>query len=148
MDKATLLELAERVEALASPDRAMDAEIFKAIGAPVPFQFANKLIALEFNDVEQAYFARVSDDMRVRYSPPSYTASIDAALTLVPKGLVYNLGNDTAFCWAYIWDDTPDYDGEPYEGRTSTPPCAIVAACLRARGSQEEPRAQSKGERK
>ena len=79
-------QLIERLEAATGPSRELDAAIFHAIGAPVPFQFANKLIALEYNDVEQAYFAIVTDDMRVRYSPPNYTASIDAALTLVPEG--------------------------------------------------------------
>jgi len=79
-----LNKLAERVEALTGPDREVDVLVFQAIGAPAPFQFANKLIALEYNDIEQAYFARVSDDMRVRYSPPTYTASLDAAMVLVP----------------------------------------------------------------
>jgi hypothetical protein len=77
------MTLADRIEGLDGPSREVDAEIFRAIGAPVPFQFANKLIALEFNDVEQAYFARVSDDMRVRFSPPAYTASMDAVRTLI-----------------------------------------------------------------
>jgi len=76
------MKLSDRVEAMDGADRGMDAEVFKGIGAPVPFQFMNKLIALEFNDVEQAYFARVTDDMQVRYSPPHYTSSLDAALTL------------------------------------------------------------------
>ena len=86
-----LVQLAEHCEAATGPDRETDAAIFQAIGAPVPFQFANKLIALEFNDIENAYFARVSDDMQVRYSPPAYTASLDAAMTLVPEGAFWSI---------------------------------------------------------
>ena len=48
-DRDALLALADRAEALDGPDREVDAEIFRAIGAPVPFQFANKLVALTFD---------------------------------------------------------------------------------------------------
>ena len=134
-----LEKLAQRVEALTGPCREMDAEITVALRRHHPAG----LWSLNFPEWEPDY----TDKGRVwavgningngshrsgSWISEFYTASIDEALTLVPKGLVYNLGNETAFCWANVWDDTPDYDGEPYEGHASTLPCAIVAACLRA----------------
>lgn len=59
------------------------------------------------------------------------TQSIDAAVTLVPEGHSFNLGNDVR-PWAHIWFDVPAYDGKPYEGRAATPALALVAASLRA----------------
>ncbi len=88
MGKAALLALADRVEALTGLDREVDAQIFRTTECAPPFQYLNKLIALSWHEQEQAYFAQVSDDMRVRYEPPNYTASIDAAMTLVPEGWV------------------------------------------------------------
>ena len=134
MDRDTLLKLAERVEAAQGADRTLDAEIFKAIGAPVPFQFMNKLLALEYNDTEKAYFARVSDDMHVKYSPPAYSASIDAAMTLVPDGTGHDPWWLLKGAWrgkakAEIWVHNK---GKPYRGTASTPALALLAACLRA----------------
>ena len=130
--------LAERVEALTGPCREMDAAVFQAIGAPVPFKFANKLIALEYNDVENAYFARVSDDMRVRYSPPAYTASLDAAMTLVPErtpwSVCYPANNDgSRSCHGVPTKPTADVLGR--FGHAATPALALCAAALRARSA-------------
>jgi len=138
-DRAILLALAERCEAAEGPDRETDAAIFQAIGAPAPFQFANKLIALEFNDVENAYFARVSDDMRVRYSPPACTASIDAAITLVPPQHAVDLtiwaGKNRARLLPIVQDANLwlHRGADPhYCSNASTPALALCAASLRA----------------
>lgn len=131
--KEELLKLAERVEALSGPDRGVDVEIFRVIGAPAPFQFMNKLIALEYNDIEQAYFARVTDDMQVRYAPPAYTASLDAAMTLVPKGWAWSVldrrttgySKPNGQCWT-------KEDRSTLHGDAATPALALCAAALRA----------------
>ncbi len=136
-------KLAERIGAATGPDRELDAEIFHAIGAPVPFQFANKLIALEFNDVENAYFARVSDDMQVRYSPPHYTASLDAAMSLVPEGAGLNISRYwIASNKGPVWSAEIAQGGVPDNPRrvsdcydTPTPALALCAAALRARAA-------------
>lgn len=129
--KEELLKLAKRVEALSGPDRGVDVEIFRVIGAPAPFQFMNKLIALEYNDIEQAYFARVTDDMQVRYAPPAYTASLDAAMTLVPEGCGWSLVQATYEksygCIESGDDRTPDL-----EARAATPALVLCAAALRS----------------
>lgn len=68
--------------------------------------------------------------------PPNYRANISAAIGLLPESLVFNLGNDVGG-WAYVWNDTPEYNGEPHEGRAATPALALCAAALRAIASQE-----------
>lgn len=136
-----LRELAERVEALEGPSREVDADVFKAIGAPCPFQFMNKLIALEYNDVEQAYFARVSDDMRVRYAPPAYTADLNAAMSLVPEGwetAIYLGGPNTNVQMETEEMRQTCIDFYPIEATAATPALALVAAALRAIASEQE----------
>lgn len=122
------MTLIDRLEASTEGSRELDAEVFKAIGAPAPFQFMNKLIALEFNDVEQAYFARVTDDMQVRYSPPHYTTSIDAAMTLVPEGGFAEINTyDNPDC--FVW---PGAGEECFQGTAATPALALAIAALKA----------------
>jgi hypothetical protein len=138
--KDKFLELVERCEQATGPDRELDASIFKALGAPVPFQFFNKLVALTFDEAEQCYFAPIGD-MRVRYEPPTYTASLDAAMTLVPEGMMFCVTNvgvdhptkpDLSRSSAIV--GKPD---DPKRGYNTgaTPALALCAAALRARAS-------------
>jgi hypothetical protein len=150
-----LLELAERCEAEAGPDRALDLAIFGAIGAPVPFQIFNKLVALTFDETEQCYFAPVGD-LRVRYEPPAFTASFDAALTLVPEGdwatryeswpanpvsgRAAHTHAELLQCSEKRWGrdivwGTGSEDAK-VEGDAVTPALAICAAALRAKAAQ------------
>lgn len=114
-----LEELARKVEALDGDDWQTRRDIAAALG------WTEKQVGQVI-----AWYA--PNDPYMKAGPPKWLTSIDATLTLVPEGLAYNLGNDIAFCWAHVWDDTPDYDGEPYEGHASTLPCALTAAALRA----------------
>ena len=73
MDKAQILALADRVEALTGPDRGVDEAIFEAL-----FPRGG------FDNIPEA----------MRYVPthiqtivPRFTASLDAAMTLVPEGV-------------------------------------------------------------
>lgn len=129
-------DLAQRIERAGGPDRALDQEIFAAIGAPVPFQFANKLIALEYNDVEQAYFARVTDDMHVRYAPPHYTASIDAALHLVSEELMVAVVRFSDGRGRANIHDGKNVGRNGIDVRAASPALALCAAALRAKVQQ------------
>lgn len=68
------------------------------------------------------------------HTPPTYTASIDAALQLVPEGWRYSVAgpNDAE---ASVWPA----DGEPGGLRAfaSTPAQALCAAALRARAQEQ-----------
>jgi len=118
-DKATLLALAERVEALDGPNRNLDADIMRATGL---------------------------GGLKADYAPHPYTASIDAALTLVPEG------------WAVerwqIWPGEPStldlletkrsgdqWVRDGWQGKVdacaATPALALCAAALRARAETQ-----------
>jgi hypothetical protein len=136
-----LLKLAERCEQATGPVRELDALIFKALGAPVPFQFANKLVALNFDEAEQCYFAPIGD-MRVRYEPPVYTASLDAAMSLVPEGWDWtaqtSFRKSKARANCDLTQEAPfaPEDWKVTSARAATPALALCAAALKARASQ------------
>jgi hypothetical protein len=85
MTGPTMLELADAVEKASGPDRALDVEVFRAIGAPVPFQFASAMVALTYDEASRNYTAPIGD-MHVRYEVPAYTGSVDAAMGLFRLG--------------------------------------------------------------
>lgn len=128
----TAEDLAARCEAASGPDRELDALAFRTFGAPVPFQFANKIVALVFDESEQCWFSPIGD-MRIRYTPPAYTASIDAALSLVPEG-----------CWAEGSLSSPAaleiHDPMTFDplgqGWAATPALALTSAALRAHAAR------------
>lgn len=105
MDRDTLLALAARVEAAAGADRALDRAIAMAAMPP---------------------------ERRGMYVRRHYTASLDAAASLVPEGWQWVVGqNDsapvgTAFA---IKDRALDATG-------ATPALALTAAALRARAEE------------
>lgn len=69
MQKDDLLKLADRVEALSGPDRKVDELIERAVGTYSAFRYYT-----------------LGDDDQPDYIPTRYTASLDAAETLVPGG--------------------------------------------------------------
>ena len=81
MDKAQILALADRVEALTGPDRGVDAAIVLAIcrGATVGHYAAD--------DDGDIVFHAAAIGIRDKSTCPHFTASLDAAMTLVPKGV-------------------------------------------------------------
>ena len=111
-DKQALVELAERCEAAEGPDRELDDSIRFITRQP-------------FN----------------AHQEPSYTASIDAALTLVPEGHHWQvgIGIETEFGHrdsAYAWCSQSDC-GEL--NIAATPALALCVAALRALANPGEP---------
>jgi hypothetical protein len=122
--KDELIALAERVEALTGPDR----EINKAL---VP------LVGLRL--VEEGHpFGLCCYDANGHGVPlPNFTASLDAAMSLVPEGWVSVRG------WDYrnrasraIFID--DEGVRLFWGRAATPALAMTAAALRAIAETQE----------
>jgi hypothetical protein len=73
---------------------------------------------------------------------PRYTASLDAAMTLIPAGLTWEVSTDYVPALAGIYSGTDDDDGLPaYQGEAATPALALCAAALRARASTPSPEA-------
>jgi len=114
-DKATLLALAERVEALDGPNRNLDADIMRAIGlAGAP-----------------AVFALVD-------APHPYTASLDAAMTLVPEGwaVLMAFSEQRAVCDVHT-APLGQHGTWPAHASAATPALALCAAALRARAETQ-----------
>lgn len=102
----TLLELAERCEAATGPSYVLDLEIAEVIA---PTELA--------------------------WQPP-FTASLDAALMLVPEGwtgIVPITGGDDAWLW-----QERALAGTGHRCRAATPALALCAAALRARHEMEK----------
>jgi hypothetical protein len=127
-----LQSLIERVEKASGPCRELDADVFRAIGAPVPFQWFNKVAALTYDEKQKFWTAPIGD-MQLRYEPPHYSASLDAVMALMPDGHTFDLGdcNEDNLPWACITrmsGDCPDYDATG-----STVVLALLSAILKSR---------------
>ncbi len=116
-----LITLAERCEAASRADRAIDHDIALFVGAKA----SNGVLNIA----------------------PRYTASIDAALTLVPVGMGWTAG------WGQVLPNEPmggaivvrnarfigydaNYDAVAF-GEATTPALALCAAAIRARATEK-----------
>jgi hypothetical protein len=111
-----LSALADEIERLDGPSREMDGTIYVAIYGP---------------DKRMVCGDATADDV------PAYTASLDAALTLMPEGSPMELHIRSNMTDAYVW---PDDREDGIRGHAATPSLALCAAALRARSeNQREP---------
>jgi hypothetical protein len=116
--------LARRVEEAAGADRALDAEIHEAVTT-----FPARIGGPGWHDG-----ALVVPAFPGWIPLPAYTASLDAAMSLVPDkwGTTLDIkASDRNRCEARLW-----FDGEgvrPVRGVAATPALALCAAALRAR---------------
>jgi hypothetical protein len=128
-DPATLLALAERCEQAAGADRELDVAIARALGWKPLYR----------DDYSKWWPPAAVADARERkrsilHHPtqplPKFTASLDAAVTLVPEGWFWEVRDD-----GVAWVTRPD-GGMP--GTAAAPALALVAAALRARAAAYE----------
>lgn len=133
-DRETLLALAERCEAAEGPSYELDCAIWDAIYPGERDLRFGKLTAKG-----QPYHSRLGPADKDGYVQPlrAFTASIDAAVTLVPEGwgwAVTNIGGgdyekrDFSVSSAALCDK----DGNRINADASTPALALCAASLRA----------------
>jgi hypothetical protein len=145
-----LLALADRCEAASGPDTELDAEIALAAQelpySIPPKQAATKRLVTDCDGtiriLWEAVEPRLTSYVAFNYNPLLFTASIDAALTLVPEGHIVALTNcgvndptspDLGRATAVIGASS-DIGTEPVEAATLA--LAICAAALRAKASQ------------
>lgn len=115
-------ELIKRLEAATGPDRELDIAIDRAL---FPESYARPSDPTPVDLPED--FGK--DAMSMMMHPaPAYTASIDAALTLVPEGARWDVQRDRTAAFASI-------DGVT-TGRCATPAIALCIAALRARAER------------
>ena len=117
--KDELLALAERVEGLTGPDRGVDAAIAVAMfGGTTAIPLGCYWTGGEY------YHAT---------SAAAYTASLDAAMSLVPEGWAYATGNGHQGAWAWCQpDDSRTWVAPEDLSKAATPALALTAAALRA----------------
>jgi len=148
MNMVELLALADRVERAVKGDRLLDTEVWLAVGGAAvetykrefgrlptlsPSERVNGITAYEC----AKRFPNNMEQIAHHWGIPKLTASLDAALTLLPDGALYRVGNDE--------DDIGSFKAEIISGealRLSTAvaisaPLALCAAALRARAEVE-----------
>ncbi len=116
----TLIELAERCEAAMGSDRDLDADIARATG---------------WQDVRSEGYGSIRGlrPTGKREHVMRFTASLDAAMTLVPEGWCFEVTNYDTFARvrAAVLGSTS------YSADADTPALALCAAALRARAAME-----------
>ena len=118
------MTLSDRVAAASGPDRELDLAIERAVGTYTAFSHY-----------------RLGDDDCEEYVPTRYTASIDAAMTLVPEGCgVYLNRYWTVQHDGPVWSAELAFGGIPDDPRrvfdcfdAATPALALTSAALKAR---------------
>ena len=129
-DRTALLALAGRVERLTGPDREVDAEIWLAV-TPGATRRKTSYVHAATQRTCELDETRVlqPDGRRELVIVPNYTASLDAALTLVLEDAWVSLTMQRQMNRADIrWSD----DSSVVRSG-ATPALAMVAAALRAR---------------
>jgi len=116
--------LISRLEQAEAGSRELDAEVFKAIGAPLPSNFGGR--KLEFVECGGFWLMPVGNGHRVRYTPPAYTTSLDAAMSLIPEGWNYCITPRNGV-WVRQSEHFPTIHGS-----AATPALALCIAALKA----------------
>jgi len=108
--------LIARLEKATVPDRELDRAIGRAVGVEIVSDYANGL-------------NRVIKDI------PHYTASIDAALTLVPEGMDWDVNNMTGNgdYRSYVMYLSAPGEWTSRSGKAINPAIALCIAALKAR---------------
>lgn len=145
-----LNELADRVEGLSGPDREVDRIIYRdvlgfCLHANTVRSGAQSDTGFDCVDCgADSWGNKGKHGQKLRDAAPAYTASIDAAMTLVPDeclAMVKHLWDGPARAgYAFVSQytaDAEDCDGKrwvtDYQGCAETPALALTAAALRAR---------------
>ena len=135
------MKLSDQVEAATGADRELDALIYLALHLPdwrkgSPWKKTNGWFKPDCATDAMAFFFH--DGMGSHKTAPAYTASIDAALMLVPEGWSWSLGEQRGVGKFRGWlndHNTPDGLAVRHvDADAATPALALCAAALRARG--------------
>lgn len=143
MTSQHLLSLADRVEGLSGPDREVDALIAAAARTGLPagcawaFKFPNWECAPDKSGAVRI-IGNVNgngDYIAGHFVSPVFTASIDAAMSLVPEGMRDEIEITTLYLVARVTINmNHGPDGSPFYGSndSNSIPLALCAASLRA----------------
>lgn len=139
-----LTELAKRVEAATGPDADLDRRIMAALG--YSYRAGNRSIGLTYGKAWDSHPYQEwvkGDEVVPDHCVPDYTASLDAATTLVPGGWNWGVGpwedwkSTPRRAWAWCEETGEDWS-EEMNRQAATPALALTAAALRARAAMGE----------
>ena len=127
--------LIEQVEQATGPDRELDAAITRLVSIPADAEEVRWSPRGEMRELRGRVFdgGGWGDEW---WEVPTYTASLDAAVSLVPSGWGWAIkakmegAEFSSSCWNYLTGHGPSTLG-------ATPALALVAAALRARLARE-----------
>lgn len=136
-----LADLLARIESATGPDRELDCDVFVALEVTLNTGQSPGPGASPFNPLYSPYLVLRPGNQRLtpatREDAPTYTASVDVALSLKNRLLPGHAGavGDMAFDppprppWACIWTK----GGDPkFHGEGKTPALALLSAIFRA----------------
>ena len=138
------MTLSTKTEQAASASRELDAAIFQAVRPDeVPTPIVQSGYGWRFT--RGYWWCETGEDQRTprkKITPPAYTTSLDAAMTLVPEGWGFNVSqpNEKAIDSGLLRTDSPCMAEVQYGGdqrfivAASTPALALCAAALKAQG--------------
>jgi hypothetical protein len=126
-----LLRLAERCEAATGPDRELDDEIARALGWTQHTDEDDPV----FVNQTSTWWAEPGREWSTCSVVPSYTASLDAAMTLVPEGWrpIIDMASEEGAALVDLWA-LPEASPKPTRkhAKAATPALALCAAALRS----------------
>jgi len=127
-------ELIERLGKATGPDRTLEFYIAFAVRWRPDGESARSFAEHEAkHDYATAWIAHAP--FRSRWNIPHYTASIDAALTLVPEGWMWDVASSG--CAWIMRDGDSVCDSQIVIGGIESPAIAICIAALKARMGME-----------
>jgi len=130
-DRTTLLALAERCEQATGPDGMLDYKI--ALAAGYRFEMREYEKRKRWRDSKGVRCSGLTTDG----APPRFTASLDAAVTLVPEGHEWLRKNPQTMTVYREPDDLKEW-AQHIDAGTATSALALCAAALRARAALGE----------
>lgn len=125
--------LAEKIEAASGADRELDREIAFAINLQDEDEFG---CPHGWADWYTDGSRRWGDNFA--FCPLAYTASLDAAMALVPPGWRWTMDSDHSGWWAGIWRRQEWAFRHGKDRKCRTPALALCAAALRSRAASTD----------
>jgi hypothetical protein len=137
-----MTDLIKRLEEAEAGSRELDALVFRRFGGPLPKEFAGYGVELTWQADGSATMP--VGEMQVRYDPPAYTTSLDAALALAERvlpGWGWEISHDDCIGNYYAWVGKDFYLRGPQEhlrGIQENPALALCIAVLKATDTGRE----------
>lgn len=120
-------KLSERVEALEGPRYSVECEIYKAVA---PDEYHRRLEVL-MNGPMKGRIGPADFDGYIK--PPNYTASLDAAMSLVPEGCALQVQQRRSHEYFYVYFRSAEQH-EGWSAKNDRLAIALCAAALKSRG--------------